>query len=122
MGAFSKNKQKTPQQLLGDSPEKILSRRRAMENQVGNSQSAGEDKHELLTGMAAEKPKGALCYLPTSIHRKAAMYAEDHGMTTKRFFFETLLSGCEKQGIITAEELQEALELSPQYGWTSRSK
>ena len=71
-------------------------------------------------GMAAEKAVGALCYLPKSIHRLATHYADDHDVTAKRFFFETMLIGLEQQGVITHEQHLEALTLPNEYGWKGR--
>ena len=69
---------------------------------------------------AAEKAVGALCYLPKSIHRLATRYADDHDVTAKRFFFETMLIGLEQQGVITHEQRLEALTLPNEYGWKGR--
>lgn len=74
------------------------------------------------TSMAAEKAVGALCFLPKSIHRLATRYADDHDITAKRFFLETMLIGLEQQGVINHEQHVEALKLPAEYGWKSRSK
>ena len=121
MSAFSKNKQEKPTQILNESPEEILRRKRAIESRVGDNQSPASDE-EPLTGMAAEKAVGALCYLPKSIHRLAARFADDHDLTAKRFFFETLLLGLEQQGVITKEQRTEALALPNEYGWKGRKQ
>lgn len=117
MSAFSKNKEK-PTQVLGESPEEILRRRRAIESRVGE-QSANDQPP---TGMAAEKAVGALCYLPKSIHRLATRFAEDRDLTAKRFFLETMLLGLEQQGVITSEQRTEALTLPNEYGWKGRKQ
>lgn len=118
MAAFGKNKQEKSQQILGESPEEILQRKRALESRVGDSSSSSDV--EELTGLAAEKPIGALCFLPKSIHRLATRFAEDKDLTAKRFFFETILIGLEQQGVITAEQRTEALALPNEYGWKGR--
>ena len=119
MSAFSKNK-KTEQPIpaSSESPESILERRRILMGRVGGTQSSKEEP----TGMAAEKAKGALCYLPISIHRLASRYAEDHDLTAKRFFYEILIQGLEQRGVITPEQSKEALELPKEYGWISRKQ
>lgn len=71
-------------------------------------------------GMVAEKAVGALCYLPKSIHRLVVRYADDHDVTAKRFFLETMLIGLEQQGVITHEQHLEALTLPNEYGWKGR--
>ena len=120
MAAFGKNKQEKSQQILGESPEEILQRKRALESRVGNNPSPATQEPEL-TGMAAEKAVGALCYLPKSIHRLATRAAEDRDLTAKRFFLESLLIGLEQQGVVTAEQRTQALkELPPEYGWKGR--
>ena len=123
MSAFSKNKQEKPAQILDESPEEILRRRRAIESRVGDSPSpSASDEAPEPTGMAAEKAVGALCYLPKSIHRLATRYAEDHDLTAKRFFLETMLLGLEQQGVITPEQRTEALTLPNEYGWKGRKQ
>ena len=72
------------------------------------------------SGMATEKAVGALCYLPKSIHRLAVRYADDHDVTAKRFFLETMLIGLEQQGVITHDQRLEALTLPNEYGWKGR--
>lgn len=121
MSAFS-NKKKTekPTQILDESPEEILRRRRAIESRVGESSSLTDSDVEPPTGMAAEKAVGALCYLPKSIHRLATRFAEDRDLTAKRFFLETILIGLEQQGVITPEQRTEALSLPNEYGWKGR--
>lgn len=117
MSAFSKNK-KTESQMLGESPEEILRRKRALESRVGNSSSSSDEPE--LTGLAAEKPMGTVLFLPKSLHRIASRYAEDMDMTAKRFFFETFLLGLEQQGVITPEQRTDALTLPNDYGWKGR--
>lgn len=103
-------------QIMKDSPEVILQRKRALESRVGGgSPSASE-----ATGMAAEKAVGALCFLPKSIHRLASRHAEDHELTAKRFFYETILLGLEQQGVITPEQRTEALAVPKDFGWKGR--
>lgn len=123
MSAFS-NKKKTenpseekPNQMLGETPEEILRRKRAIESRVGDTVASGDE----LTDMAAEKAVGALCFLPKSIYRLATRYAEDKDLTAKRFFLETLLLGLEQQGVITSEQRTDCLSLPPEYGWKGRS-
>ncbi len=120
MSAISnKKKQEKPQaQMLTESPEEILRRKRALESRVGES-SPSSDEPEL-TGMAAEKPVGALCFLPKSLHRLASRAADDRDITAKRFFLETVLIGLEQQGVITPEQHTEALALPAEYGWKGR--
>lgn len=118
MAAIGKNKQEKSQQILGESPEEILQRKRALESRVGDSLS-----HSLQepTGLAAEKAVGALCYLPKSIHRLASRAAEDRDLTAKRFFLELVLEGLLRQEIITEEQYKEAFALPNEYGWKGRS-
>ena len=116
MAAFGKNKQEKSQQILGESPDEILQRRRALESRVGDSSSSAPEQ----TGMAAEKAVGALCYLPKSIHRLASRAAEDRDLTAKRFFFELVLEGLLRQEIITEEQYKEAFALPNEYGWKGR--
>lgn len=121
MSAISKKKQDSPSpRALAESPDEILQRRRALESRVGAS-SANEPSDEP-KGIAAEKPVGALCYLPKSIHRLATRYAEDHDLTAKRFFLESVLIGLEQQGVITHEQHIEALALPNDYGWKGRKQ
>ena len=121
MSAFSKNKQEKPAQILDESPEEILRRKRAIESRVGGkTEDAGNRSSEEPTGMAAEKAVGALCYLPKSIHRLATRFAEDKDLTAKRFFFETIVNSLHQQGIITDEQHDEALRLPNEYGWKGR--
>lgn len=117
MPAISKNKN-DKRQPINETPEEILRRRRAIESRVGDNSSSSVMEEP--TGLAAEKPVGALCYLPKSIHRLATRFAEDHDLTAKRFFFETLLLGLEQQGVITPDQRTEALTLPNEYGWKSR--
>lgn len=119
MAAFGKNKQEKSQQILGESPEEILQRKRALESRVGESSSSSGSEPEP-TGMAAEKAVGALCYLPKSIHRLATRAAEDRDLTAKRFFLELALEGLLRQEIITEEQYKEAFELPNEYGWKGR--
>lgn len=119
MSAFSKNKQEKSQQILGESPEEILQRKRALESRVGDSLSPSSQEPEP-TGLAAEKAVGALCYLPKSIHRLASRAAEDRDLTAKRFFFELVLEGLLRQEIITEEQYKEAFALPNEYGWKGR--
>lgn len=129
MSAFSKNKQQEkPSQMMGESPEDILRRKRAIESRVGEKMGDGRSKmdeaenrpQEPITGMAAEKAVGALCFLPKSLHRLATRAAEDRDLTAKRFFLETILIGLEQQGVITPEQRNEALTLPNEYGWKGR--
>lgn len=122
MSAFSKNKQDKPAQILDESPEEILRRKRAIESRVGDGSPSSPSDAEEPTGMAAEKAVGALCYLPKSIHRLASRFAEDKDLTAKRFFFETILLGLEQQGVITSEQHTEALTLPNEYGWKGRKQ
>lgn len=119
MSAFSKSKQEKPAQILSETPEDILRRKRKIESRVGESISSPSEEPEL-TGLAAEKAIGALCYLPKSIHRLASRAAEDRDLTAKRFFFETIINGIHQQGIITDEQRDEALRLPNEYGWKGR--
>ena len=120
MAAIGKNKQEKSQQILGESPEEILQRKRALESRVGDSLSPSSQEPEP-TGLAAEKAVGALCYLPKSIHRLASRAAEDRDLTAKRFFFELVVNGLLQQGIITQEQYDEAVRLPNEYGWKGRS-
>lgn len=120
MSAFSKNKKEKPAQILSESPEDILRRKRAIESRVGDNPSPPSEEEP--TGMAAEKAIGALCYLPKSIHRLAVRHADDHDLTAKRFFLETMLLGLEQQGVITPEQRTEALALPNEYGWKGRKQ
>lgn len=119
MAAIGKNKQEKSQQILGESPEEILQRKRALESRVGDNPSTSSQEKEP-TGMAAEKAVGALCYLPKSIHRLASRAAEDRDLTAKRFFFELVLEGLLRQEIITEEQYKEAFALPNEYGWKGR--
>ena len=128
MSAFSKNKQqeKSPQ-ILGESPEEILRRKREIREKItrgGVEEPPVEESanNEEPTGLAAEKAVGALCYLPKSIHRLATRFAEDKDLTAKRFFLETILLGLEQQGVITPEQRTEALTLPNEYGWKGRKQ
>lgn len=124
MSAISKKKQEKPTQILGESPEEILRRKRDLESRVGDvsPQPEGDtQQQEPPTGLAAEKAVGALCYLPKSIHRLATRFAEDKDLTAKRFFFETMLLGLEQQGVITAEQHKDALKLPSEFGWKGRN-
>ena len=121
MSAFSKNKQEKPAQILDESPEDILRRKRAIESRVGDNPSPSQTMEEP-TGMAAEKAVGALCFLPKSLHRLATRFAEDKDLTAKRFFLETMLLGLEQQGVITPEQRTEALTLPNEYGWKGRKQ
>ena len=116
MSAFKKNQKEKQSQMLADSPEDILRRKRAIESRVGDNAPATAEP----VGIAAEKPVGVLCFLPKSIHRLASRYAEDSDLTAKRFFFELILSGLEQKGIITQEQHAEALTLPKEYGWKGR--
>lgn len=118
MSALSKKKSEKPAQILNETPEEILRRKRAIESRVGDSSSSSDVEEP--TGLAAEKPVGALCFLPKSIHRLATRFAEDKDLTAKRFFFETILLGLEQQGVITTEQRNEALSLPNEYGWKGR--
>ena len=120
MSAISKKKQEKLQpQILSESPEDILQRKRALESRVGDGSSTSVQEEPM--GLAAEKAVGALCYLPKSIHRLASRAAEDRDLTAKRFFFETIVNSLHQQGIITDEQHTEALRLPNEYGWKGRS-
>lgn len=119
MSAIGKKKNEKQSQVLSESPEEILQRRRALENRVGEGSNPSSNEAEP-TGMAAEKAIGALCYLPKSLHRLATRAAEDRDLTAKRFFLEALLIGLEQQGVITSEQRTEALQLPNEYGWKGR--
>lgn len=119
MPAIGKKKQDKSQQMLGQSPEEILQRKRALESRVGEGVSSSSSE-PLPSGLAAEKAVGALCFLPKSLHRLATRAAEDRDLTAKRFFLESLLIGLEQQGVITAEQHTEALALPVEYGWKGR--
>ena len=119
MSAITKKKKEAPSQILGESPEEILRRKRDLESRVGDSTPS---EPATPTGIAAERAIGALCYLPKSIHRLATRHAEDHDLTAKRFFFETLLLGLEQQGVITTDQRTEALTLPAEYGWKGRKQ
>lgn len=133
MSAISKNKQqeKSPQ-ILKQSPEEILQRKRALESRVGYTTAVSNQEPQSdavkkkpepePTGLAAEKAVGALCFLPKSIHRLATRAAEDRDLTAKRFFLETLLIGLEQQGIITREQRTDCLTLPNEYGWKGRKQ
>ena len=124
MSAISRKNPEKPTQLLGDSPEEIRRRRRAIaaqaENRVGGSSSSSSSDYEP-SGLAAEKPVGALCFLPKSLHRLASRAAEDRDLSSKRFFMESLLIGLEQQGVITKEQHADALALPVEYGWKGRN-
>ena len=119
MPAIGKKKQDKSPQMLGQSPEEILQRKRALESRVGEGSSSSSSEPSL-TGLAAEKAVGALCFLPKSLHRLATRAAEDRDLTAKRFFLESLLIGLEQQGVITAEQHADALTLPVEYGWKGR--
>ena len=119
MSAISKKKQEKQQpQILSESPEDILQRKRALESRVGDGSSTSAQDEP--TGLAAEKAIGALCYLPKSIHRLASRAAEDRDLTAKRFFFETIVNSLHQQGIINDEQHAEAMRLPNEYGWKGR--
>lgn len=125
MSAIStKNKKEKSPQIMSESPEEILQRKRALESRVGDSSSGSSNNAAgpEPTGLAAEKAIGALCYLPKSIHRLATRAAEDRDLTAKRFFFETIVNSLEQQGIITPEQRTEALTLPNEYGWKGRKQ
>jgi hypothetical protein len=111
-------------QILSETPEEILQRKRNVralhESRVGDSSSLG-DEPEQPKGLAAEKPVGALCFLPKSLHRLASRAAEDRDITGKRFFLECILIGLEQQGVISPEQHADALALPAEYGWKGRS-
>ena len=120
MSAISnKNKKEKTQKIMNESPDEILQRKLALESRVGDSSSSTDPEP---TGLAAEKAIGALCYLPKSIHRLATRAAEDRDLTAKRFFFETIVNSLEQQGIISAEQRDEALTLPNEYGWKGRKQ
>jgi hypothetical protein len=118
MSAIGKKKQEKSPQMLSQSPDEILQRKRALESRVGDKTSP--TFREEPTGLAAEKAVGALCYLPKSIHRLASRAAEDRDITAKRFFFEAVISSLHQQGIISDEQRAEALSLPNEYGWKGR--
>ena len=121
MSAIGKKKQERVVQVKQQTSEEILQRRRVLEGRMAESSSSKDaDDRQELTGIAAEKAVGALCYLPKSIHRLAVRYADDHDVTAKRFFLETMLIGLEQQGVITHEQHLEALTLPNEYGWKGR--
>lgn len=119
MAAFGKNKQEKSQQMLGETPDEILQRKRALENRVGDSSSSSREP--ALTGLAAEKPVGALCFLPKSLHRLATRAAEDRDLTAKRFFLELVLEGLRSKEVITQEQYEQAFDLPKEYGWKGRN-
>jgi len=119
MSAIGKKKQEKSPQILTKSPEEILQLRREIENRVGEGSNATGSENEL-TGIAAEKAIGALCFLPKSIHRLATDKAKDRDITAKRFFLETMLIGLEQQGVITKEQRLDCLTLPNEYGWKGR--
>ena len=121
MSAIGKKKQDKSPQVLTKSPEEILQLRRELESRVGEGSNAPGSENEL-TGIAAEKAIGALCFLPKSIHRLATRYAEDRDLTAKRFFLETMLIGLEQQGVITKEQRLDCLALPNEYGWKGRGR
>lgn len=123
MSAIGKKKQEKATQAKQQTSEEILQRRRVLEGRVvetPSSKDTDERQEPEPTGIAAEKAVGALCYLPKSIHRLAVRYADDHDVTAKRFFLETMLIGLEQQGVITHEQHLEALTLPNEYGWKGR--
>lgn len=124
MSAIGKKKQEKATQAKQQTSEEILQRRRVLEGRMTETSSprvTDERQEQEPTGIAAEKAVGALCYLPKSIHRLAVRYADDHDVTAKRFFLETMLIGLEQQGVITHEQHLEALTLPNEYGWKGRS-
>ena len=121
MSAIGKKKQEKSAQILSQSPDEILQRKRALESRVGEGSTSPSNEPEP-TGMAAEKAVGALCFLPKSLHRLATRFAEDKDLTAKRFFLESLLIGLEQQGVITSEQRTEALALPNEYGWKGRKQ
>ena len=101
--------------------ERVIDRKKQEKLTRIMQQTPEETSNNNESGMAAEKAVGALCYLPKSIHRLAVRYADDHDVTAKRFFLETMLIGLEQQGVITHEQRMEALKLPNEYGWKGRS-
>ena len=101
--------------------ERVIDRKKQEKLTRIMQQTPEETSNNNESGMAAEKAVGALCYLPKSIHRLATRYADDHDVTAKRFFLETMLIGLEQQGVITHEQRMEALKLPNEYGWKGRS-
>ena len=84
-------------------------------------ESEEQERIDSITGETAEeRAVGALCFLPKSIHILATHAAKERDTTAKRFFFETLLIGLEKQGVITHEQHLEALRVPNYYGWKGR--
>lgn len=123
MSAIGKKKQEKATQAKQQTSEEILQRRRVLEGRMAETSSprvTDERQEQEPTGIAAEKAVGALCYLPKSIHRLAVRYADDHDVTAKRFFLETMLIGLEQQGVITHDQHLEALTLPNEYGWKGR--
>lgn len=119
MSAFKKTNKEKPSQILSETPEDILRRKREIESRVGENVTS-LSQEPMLSGLAAEKAIGALCYLPKSIHRLASHAAEDRNLTAKRFFFETIINSLHQQGIISDEQHTEALKLPNEYGWKGR--
>lgn len=120
MSAIGKKKpDDKSQQILNETPDEILQRRRALESRVGEDSRSSSSEPEP-TGMAAEKAVGALCFLPKSIHRLATREAADRDLTAKRFFFELVLEGLLRQETITEEQYKEAFALPNEYGWKGR--
>lgn len=98
---------------IGERIQERLTRiKQQTSEETGNNQES--------TDRTAEKAVGALCYLPKFIHRLATRYADDHDVTAKRFFFETMLIGLERQGVITHEQHLAALKLPNEFGWKGR--
>ncbi len=103
-----------------ETPADIMRRRRELRAQNEEIQEQGSAEVEQPVGLAAEKPVGALCFLPKSLHRLASRAAEDRDITSKRFFLESILIGLEQQGVITPEQHSDALKLPAEYGWKGR--
>lgn len=123
MSAIGKKKQDKSPQILAQSPEQILQRKRELEGRVEETATPAAPtsaEHEPPTGIAAERAIGALCFLPKSIHRLATDKAKDLDLTAKRFFLETMLIGLEQQGVITKEQRLDCLTLPNEYGWKGR--
>ena len=117
--------QKPAVQIPQQSPEEINKRKQAIAGLHASDEPDTEEGGAAApppTGLAAEKPMGALCFLPKSLYRLATRAAEDRDITAKRFFLEAILDSLERDGIITAEQHQDALRLPPEYGWKGRKE
>ena len=118
--------QKHAVQIPQQSPEEINKRKQAIAGLHASNEPDTEEGRAVTEpqpiGLAAEKPMGALCFLPKSLYRLATRAAEDRDITAKRFFLEAILDSLERDGIITAEQHREAMRLPPEYGWKGRKE